>query len=354
MKAKLVELLICPECRADLNLEVSTREGDEILAGKLRCSKCGVEFPIHNGIPRFVPSDAYLSSFSFEWMRWRSIQFDTEERQDTESIFKISTGRRPDELAGKLALDAGCGAGRYVDVVSRAGADVVGVDFSFSVDSARQNLRGLPNCHLVQADLLRLPFRAGTFDFIYSIGVLEHTPDTRRAFLSLAQALKPTGEIAIYLCTPRRRLTEIFQYFPGQVNEVLGRDVGFRIPARWNGLARRSAPLLDWVMETSADLQRSVTSRLPTRWVYWLCHAAIPLYYLYRIPLFYPLRLVTRIAMHPDPQRRVFDTFDWYSPHYKWRHSFTEVRMWFEEAGLQEISLLPRSVVVRGKKPASA
>src|SRR5437870_5529909 len=53
-------------------------------------------------------------------------------------------------------------------------------------------------------------------------------------------------------------------------------------------------------MEASSRMQRLVTTRLPTRWLYALCHAAIPLYYLYRIPLFYPLRLLTKIAMDPD------------------------------------------------------
>jgi len=71
-------------------------------------------------------------------------------------------------------------------------------------------------------------------------------------------------------------------------------------------------------MEASSRMQRFVTTRLPTRWLYALCHAAIPLYYLYRIPLFYPLRLLTKIAMYPDPEWRVLDTFDWYSARYQW------------------------------------
>src|SRR3989442_8633996 len=57
-------------------------------------------------------------------------------------------------------------------------------------------------------------------------------------------------------------------------------------------------------MEASSRMQRFVTTRLPTRWLYALCHAAIPLYYLYRIPLFYPLRLLTKVAMDPDPEWR--------------------------------------------------
>lgn len=352
MKPRLAELLSCPECHAPLQLEVGACQGDEILGGTLTCSKCPSKFIIRDGIPRFVPDDAYVSTFSFEWKRWRLTQLDTEVYRASETTFEASTGRRPEELSGKLVLDAGCGAGRYLDVVARAGGEVVGVDLSFSVDAARQNLGAFPNCHFVQADVFRLPFLPGTFDFVYSIGALEHTPDTHEAFLSLIQALKPSAEIAIFVY-PRHRLAETFRYFPSRVNEVLAQDVNFRIPRRLEGLIRRCAPLLDWVMETSSNVERSFTTRLPPRWLCWLCHVAIPLYYLYRIPLFYPLRLVTRIAMDPDPERRVLDTFDWYSPRYKWTHSFTEVRTWFQGAGLQEIKLLPRAVAVRGKKLAS-
>ncbi len=353
MKPRLAGLLSCPDCQVALLLESTSSQGDEIVSGKLRCSKCGTDFPIRDGIPRFVSGDAYVESFSFEWKRWRLTQLDTPEHRASETTFVASTGRRPEELAGRLVLDAGCGAGRYMDVVARVGGEVVGFDLSYSVDAARENLGARPNCHFVQADALRLPFRSDAFDFVYSIGVLEHTPDTHAGFTSLLRTLKPGGEVSIFVY-PRHRLAETFRYFPWRVNEVLAHDVGFRIPRKLEGSVRRLAPFLDWMMETSSNLGRAVTTRLPKQWVYGLCHAAIPLYYLYRIPLFYPFRLLTRIAMDPDPERRVLDTFDWYSPKYKRTRSFTEVRTWFEEAGLEEVTLLPRAVAVRGRKPCAA
>lgn len=353
MKSRLLDLLCCPECKVALSLELACYSGDEIVSGMLRCPTCGEGFPIRDAIPRFVPGDVSVESFSFQWKRWRLTQLDPADRRSSESTFQASTGRRPEELAGKLVLDAGCGAGRFTDVVARGGAEAVGVDLSFSVDAARQNLGSLPNCHLVQADILQLPFRPESFDFGYSIGVLEHTPDPQTGFARLLSALKPGGEVAVFVL-PRRRLTETLRYFPERVNEVLGQDASYRIPGRLAGLIRWLAPLLDWTTDTSGQLGRAVTTRLPQRWCYWLCHAAIPLYYLYRVPIFYPFRLLTRIAMDPDPERRVLDTFDWYSPRYKWTRSFTEVRGWFEAAELEEIALLPRAVAVRGKKPRKA
>ena len=351
MRSRLAELLVCPKCSVSLQLEIQGRDNEEILAGRLHCSKCRGEFPIRDGIPRFAPSSAYVESFSFEWKQWQRTQFDTESRKLSESTFVVCTGRRPQQLAAKLVLDVGCGTGRFMDVLARAGAETVGLDLSLAVEVARQNLRSLPNCHFIQADALCLPFRPGTFDFAYSIGVLHHTSNPRQAFLRMAETLKPQGEAAIWVY-PRCHLTETFQYFPERVNEVLAQDVNYQIPARWQKLVSRVAPALDWTMEASSRFQRLFTTRLPRRWLYALCHIAIPLYYVYRIPVFYPLRLLTKIAMHPDPEWRVLDTFDWYSAHYQWKHTYPEVQAWFEGAGLENITLLPRPVAWRGKKSA--
>ena len=350
MNTRLVNLLVCPNCKARLSLEVSTQKGEQIIAGFFRCDRCKAEYPIRNGIPRFVSSEAYSSSFGFEWKHWRRTQFDTFSRKSSGTTFVASTGVQPATLAGKLVLDAGCGSGRYMDIVAHSGAEVVGVDLSLAVEVAQENLGNLSNCHFIQADLFHLPFPCNTFDFFYSIGVLHHTPNTRQAFNHLVRTLKPSGEAAIWVY-PQRRLTETFQYFPREFNEVLALDVNFRIPARASSLVRRAATPLDWIMETSSSIERAVTTRLPRGWLYWLCHAAIPLYYLYRIPLFFPLRLITKIAMDPDPEWRVLDTFDWYSPRFQWKHTYPEVRTWFEEAGLQEIAILPRPVALRGRMP---
>ncbi|MGH6628498.1 MAG: hypothetical protein ACREB3_02070, partial [Burkholderiales bacterium] len=149
----------------------------------------------------------------------------------------------------------------------------------------------------------------------------------------------------------RYRLAETFHYFPSRVNEVLAHDVNFRLGPAWQGPVRSLAKTLDWIMETSSCIERAFTTRMPPRWLYGLCHAAIPLYHLYRIPLFYPLRLLTKIAMDPAPEWRVLDTFDWYSPKYQWKHTYSEVQGWFQAADLVEVEVLPRPVAVRGKKP---
>jgi uncharacterized protein YbaR (Trm112 family) len=350
MRPALLAFLACPHCRGRLDLHATSTGEDGIQEGSLRCQGCGADFPIRGGIPRFVPDAAYARSFSFEWRQWRRTQFDNTSRNDSLATFAASTGHNPGDFTEKAVLEAGCGAGRYMDLLARAGAEVIGIDLSQAIEVAQENLGHLPNCHFVQGDLMHPPFRFEVFDFIYSIGVLHHTPSTHKAFTGLVPFLKRGGEIAVWVYA-LRRLSDTFQRFPDRVNEVLAVDSNFTIPPSRQTTVKRFAGTLDRVMEASNHFQRAITTRLPTRLLYALCHAAIPLYYLYRLPIFYPLRLVTKVAMHPDPEWRVLDTFDWYSPRYQWKHTFGELEEWFREAGLTQVAIMPRPVAVRGQRP---
>ena len=107
----------------------------------------GRRFPIINGVSRFVDSDQYVKSFSFEWNIHDRTQLDIyREDRPSEHEFVAKTGFTPEFLKGKLVLDAGVGAGRYADVASRWGADVVGVDLSYAVEAAQRNLGEAAEC----------------------------------------------------------------------------------------------------------------------------------------------------------------------------------------------------------------
>ena len=57
MKEELMEILRCPVDKAELELEVDGRDGDEILEGQLVCTECGETYPIEEGIPNLLPPD---------------------------------------------------------------------------------------------------------------------------------------------------------------------------------------------------------------------------------------------------------------------------------------------------------
>jgi SAM-dependent methyltransferase len=193
-------------------------------------------------------------------------------------------------------------------VVSRWGGTVVGIDLSQAVEAAQRNIGSRENVNIAQADIFELPFRDGTFDFIFSTGVLHHTPSTKAAFDCLPKLLRKNGTIAIWVYSSYSQL-------------------GF------------------------SNFYRLFTPRIPKRILHALCHAAVPLYFFYKIPLLgLFLRWVLPMSNHPKAEWRVVDTFDWYSPKYQWKHSYEEVFPWFEENGLTSIRVLKVPVALKGTK----
>lgn len=299
MKEKLLRLLCCPACAGDLALKTARAEDGETIEGELSCAGCGKTYPVRNSVPRFVETDKYVGNFSFEWLFYRKTQLDSHNRaESSRNDFILKTGRAPKDLGGKVVLDVGCGTGRFMEIAGAGGAEVVGVDLSFAVETAAENMKGRAGAHVVQADVFHLPFRPGSFDFIYSLGVLHHTPSTREAFLRLPPLLAPRGAASIWVYSAETRYERVRNAF--------------------------------------TDFYRFFTCRMPIRLLWLLCHAAVPLYYLKRLGK--PgalLEMVLPTSMSPRAEERVLDTFDWYSPRYQFKHTYTEVEGWFREAGLE-------------------
>jgi SAM-dependent methyltransferase len=310
VKPAFVELLACPKCASSLALPGGERPAPDIESGTLACQQ-GHEFPIVGGIPRFVGSELYVQNFGFEWNIHAKTQLDNTDSDESERTFRTKTGFTPELLRGKRVLDVGCGMGRFSDVASRWGATVVGIDLSRAVDAAQRNIGARENVHIAQADIFQLPFREGTFDFIFSIGVLHHTPNTKAAFDNLPKLLRKNGKIAIWLYTS----------YGG---------------SQWR----------------FSDIYRIFTPQLPKRLLYSLSYTAVPLYYVYKVPFIgLLLRWIFPVSNHPKAEWRVLDTFDWYSPQYQWKHSYEEVFPWFEAHGLKEIRVLGVPVALQGTKP---
>jgi 2-polyprenyl-3-methyl-5-hydroxy-6-metoxy-1,4-benzoquinol methylase len=199
MKTNLLHVLACPQCSTPLTLNATQTAADcDVLAGTLACEARRHEFPIEDSIPRFVPRDNYAASFGYQWNCFKREQLDSENGTNLSTArFFGETGWSTEWLAGKWVLDAGCGAGRFLDVASNSGAEVVGMDISSAIDAARANLSGRKNLHFVQASIYEPPFRAESFDGCYCIGVVQHTPDPQLAMRTLPRFLRPKGRIAI-------------------------------------------------------------------------------------------------------------------------------------------------------------
>lgn len=104
-------------------------------------------------------------------------------------------------LAGKSVLEVGCGLGAISAELARQSAKVTSVDItSTGVRAVTQRFRlDRTSGRAVQADAERLPFADASFDFVWSWGVLHHTPDTAAAMREVVRVVKPGGEIGVML-----------------------------------------------------------------------------------------------------------------------------------------------------------
>ena len=180
---------------------MSRTEDAEIIEGDLRCAACESSFPITRGIPRFaepgaVESDKQATAENFGW-QWT--HFTEEDERYAEQLLGWIAPVTPEFFRDKVVLEGGCGKGRHTQLAAEWGAsEVIGVDLSSAVETAFAATRSLPNAHVIQADIYRLPL-ARKFDYAFSVGVLHHLPDPRQGFFSLASKVKPGGHVSAWI-----------------------------------------------------------------------------------------------------------------------------------------------------------
>jgi len=338
MKKRILNYLRCPKCNDALSLTIFEDKGEEIVEGMLLCQKHSI-FPIIDSIPRLLPGvlkyypdfnkkyeekikqyfkedsgelnvfkKNFLQTqrrFEFQWLKWgdQNVIFGHTKEEDTRRILQmLPRGMTPKNLEGKLILDAGCGHGRYSEIFGEMGAEVIAFDLGNGVEVARKRTKHLDNVHVVQGNIMELPFTKNTFDFIWSFGVIHHTPDTRMAFKKLAGAVKQDGYMSIWV-------------YPKESS----------------------------VWELSQKLIRGITTNLHPRILYGLCYMAVPLLYF------------VKTYSNTNPKRNTWKQcaqviYDWYSPKYQTHHTEEEISQWYADDGFIQVETLPIKTGVCGRK----
>ena len=106
-------------------------------------------------------------------------------------------------MKGRSLVDIGCGNGVLTSGIAEFGMETYGIDVSLSVERAYEFNQNI-NAQFLQADLQNPPFANGTFDIVYSTGVIHHTNNTELSFSCISPLLKPSGRLYIWLYKPEK------------------------------------------------------------------------------------------------------------------------------------------------------
>jgi ubiquinone/menaquinone biosynthesis C-methylase UbiE len=201
MKISFIKNLFCPFTFENLNFKAKIVKNDRIIEGVLYSSK--KKYLITDGIARFVRTDGYAKSFTYEWKKWNKVQFDSKNinlpmHGYTEKMFKKITDFNFEKLNKKLVLDLGSGPGRFTEIALKYGATVVAIDYSYAIDVLKKNFKSdIDNIIPIQCDATRLPFKNNLFDYSFSIGVLHHTDSPLNCCKEVNRVLKKKGIFAL-------------------------------------------------------------------------------------------------------------------------------------------------------------
>jgi len=102
-------------------------------------------------------------------------------------------------LSRARVLDVGCGGGLLCEAMTRAGADVTGIDLAETmIEVARLHAAdsGLRIRYQV-ADAEGLRAEGQTFDVVTCMEMLEHVPDPSQVVATLAQLVRPGGDVVV-------------------------------------------------------------------------------------------------------------------------------------------------------------
>lgn len=137
-----------------------------------------------------------VDSFGEEWMKFDKFSDKEIERMGDE-YFDIVNDTMMN--SSSVVLDMGCGTGRWTKYVSSKVKFIEAVDPSKAVVAANDLVGSINNVRISQAEVSALPFQDGAFDFVFSLGVLHHIPDTSLALKQTVAKLREGGYCLIYL-----------------------------------------------------------------------------------------------------------------------------------------------------------
>jgi SAM-dependent methyltransferase len=228
MREDLLDWLVCPACEGgEWGLErVRADHQDLIAEGWLDCAACGARYAISDGIVDLLPQPA--DSVLRERAGWERFLQDASEEMKEEWILSLPCvhegvtsnvqsiahwKRQANNFSGLMELLGLRGGERVLELgagrcwasahLARAGCRVVALDVvrdrqAGGLETGDVYLRhGTPPFERVLASMEKLPFRPGTFDLVFSVASIHHSPVLGQVVARCARVLRGGGKLAL-------------------------------------------------------------------------------------------------------------------------------------------------------------
>ena len=284
--------------------------------------------PIEKGLFGSSISDQVKTnaSFSDKWSRFRTYGLKPQHQKFLFGWYCKKLGLKdPDELNAfyskrKRILECGSGSGfnsRFM--AEQTSGEVFALDISAAAMTTFANTRDLPNCTVVQADLMEAPFPDEHFDFIIADGVLHHTPDTRAAVEALYRKLQPGGQFFFYIY---KKMGASRYFTDGHIRENFVKLSPEECYAACEGLTELGREL------SRLGAKITLEKPIPVLGIPAGTHDVQRLIYYNWVKCFWNEAF--------DYETNNMVNFDWYHPHNAWQHTQEETEGWLHDLGAKE------------------
>ncbi|MEO7725952.1 MAG: class I SAM-dependent methyltransferase [Burkholderiales bacterium] len=217
-------------------------------------------------------------------------------------------------------LEVGSGSGFNTQFIAQnTSGDVIALDISDAAFTTFQNTRHLPNCHVVQADLMDAPLRDQSFDLIVADGVLHHTPDTKKAVFALFEKVRPGGQFFFYVYKQMGAAKRFCDEFIRSEFTKLSPEACYAACEGFTELGRELSNL-----NARITLEKGV----PILGIPPGEHNVQRLLYYNFVKCFW------NDAFDFETNNMV--NFDWYHPHNAWQHTEEEIEGWMAELAVRD------------------
>lgn len=257
-----MEFLCDPVDQSELEIRNEILYPDGTIQAGILVSKGGREYPITNGIPRFVscaPDKGAVDSFGDEW---NYFNYDLFKGNWLNHVVKNTFGDTS-VFKGKVIVDCGAGSGMQTRWMAEAGAErVIALELSHSVDGVmKKNLAGAGNVDVVQCSIDNPPIKMGAIHgIVICHNVIQHTPSVERTARALWKVVGKGGELVFncYMKYPDNivwMIRWILVYRP--LRAILSRCPFQIILLYAKAMAMlRFVPVLGWLLEKSQMIIR--------------------------------------------------------------------------------------------------